>query len=230
MQHFINTYQLPLTPKQLAEALIHPSIRWEQPLIQSYERLEILGDAVLSLLVTKKLMQLYPTAETGELTDKRKQLVNNPTLSALGGHLDLAALMIVHPSYQVVSSDLADGVEAIFGAIYHYGGIDACEGFLNQILKDWERLAQQHQHINAIGQLQEWMQQQGYEIPSYEVINREGPDNQPTFTMRCSIQLGTRGLQSEGKGNSKQQSREAAARGMLQQLSDLKLGFNRESP
>jgi ribonuclease-3 len=129
-----------------------------------------------------------------------------------------------------VPSDLADGVEAIFGALFHYTGINSSERFLELIWEDWGRLALKQQPINTVGQLQEWMQQQGYEIPNYEVINREGPDNQPTYTMRCSIQLGTKALQSEGRGNSKQQGREAAARTMLQQLNDLKSGLNRESP
>jgi dsRNA-specific ribonuclease len=73
------------------------------------------------------------------------------------------------------------------------------------------------------------MQQQGYEIPNYELIHREGPDNQPTFTMRCYIQLDTKALQSEGSGKNKQQGREAAARAMLQQLGDLKPRLYRES-
>lgn len=108
---------------------------------------------------------------------------------------------------------LADGCEAVLGAIFLDGGFDAARGV---ILRLWqaELNAQIEAPIDSKTALQEWLMQSGKPLPSYEIIDRQGPDHEPDFTVTVSCEEG----RAQGQGKSRKLAEQKAAAALLQLL------------
>ena len=157
------------------------------------ERLEFLGDAVLDLVIGESLFRRFPDATEGELTRLRSALVKGKTLALLARELTLGEFVRLGAGEQKSGgarreSILADTVEAIIGALYLEGGLEACR----QRIETWfeDRLATVTLEVDekdAKTRLQEFLQGRGLPLPDYQVINAEGDPHNQILTVACRI-------------------------------------------
>ncbi len=199
----------------LAEALTHPSLGHEtQRYHFDYQRLEFLGDAVLQLVITEYLFRHFGGEAEGQLTKLRSRLVSREALRMHAATLDLGRYLLMGRGEEISggrerTSTLADAFEALIGAIYLDGGLDAAKEFiLRQARVNLEQLAEKPVDINPKGHLQELLQSISPSSPVYELISQSGPEHEKTFVSEVlweGIVLG------EGSGRSKKQAETAAA-------------------
>lgn len=200
-------------PRLLLEALTHPSYAGERP-IQSYQRLEFLGDAVLGALVSTELYHRFPNAPEGELTQSKISLVSGRSLAKVGEQLDLAPCLLIGNSeacdnYRGLTRALEDVFEAIVGAIYLDGGFEAAQTWvLNQLSEGIEQSMDVQVVADPKSHLQALLQSSYKKPPVYEVIHQDGPAHNPQFTSSVSIDDLLLGV---GTGTSKKMSQVQAA-------------------
>src|SRR5947207_4111506 len=158
-------------------ALTHPSVAHEQGTpMQTNQRLEFLGDAVLQLVLTRELYDKFPGFDEGPLTKARAKMVNRQTLAEHGRALNLGAYLTVSRGEETHggrqrSSALADAYEAVVGAVFLDGGFDVAREFvLREFGGDLGELAVIPIMENPKGELQEMLQAVSPEAPQYNVI------------------------------------------------------------
>jgi ribonuclease III len=200
-------------------ALRHSSFVNEQdvPCMQDNERLEFLGDAVLSLIVGHLLMCHYSELKEGDLSRMRARLVNESQLAAAAREIDLGAhIMLGKGELQTdghnKSSILADTFEALLAAVYLDGGYDAAFRLIQSKFSELilsEDLSIVNQDYKS--RLQELVQTTGMEMPEYRIVSESGPDHDKRFT----VQLKIREVITEGEGRSKKIAEQRAARKAL---------------
>ena len=205
------------------EALSHRSILQisGNESIPSNERLEFLGDAVLSLVVAEYLFHIHPDAEEGELTKIRSRLVNRKALSTYAYELNLGSFLLMSQSAAQVEGKgmetiLSDAFEAIIGAIYIDGGYQHAKKFIESEIS--AALAKQSVKIedeNFKSQLLEMAQSQGLGSPRYSMTSQEGPDHDRTFTIEVYIGNVSYGI---GIGKNKKDAEQAAAEKAFRRL------------
>ncbi|MDP3880723.1 MAG: ribonuclease III [bacterium] len=210
----------------LQRSLTHRSYLNENPSWQHphNERLEFLGDAVLELAVTEELFNRYPNRPEGEMTSLRAAMVNTISLSEVGHNIELndALLMSKGEARDLGrgrEAILADGVEAVIGAIYLDGGYEKAKNFiLDNILVKLSNILAHNLHIDAKSHLQERVQAERKLTPHYSVISEEGPDHDKQFTV--GVYFG-KDLITEGAGHSKHEAEVEAARKALEKLEEI---------
>jgi ribonuclease III len=206
----------------LRTALTHPSVAHEHagPL-QTNQRLEFLGDAVLQLVLTSELFEKFPAFNEGPLTKARAKLVNRRTLAERARHLDLGRHLILSRGEEMHGgrerlSALADTYEALLGAVFLDGGFDAARQFvLREFQGAFGSLAMIPLLENPKGELQELLQSCSTEAPSYEVLSVTGPDHDRVF--ECTVGHGGVEL-ARGQGKSKKAAESQAALAALAKL------------
>ncbi len=205
----------------LKQAFIHRSYLNEHPGIKldNNERLEFLGDAVLELSVTKYLFNNYEEPE-GELTSWRAALVNTKMLSQVARGLGFNEYLLLSKGEEKDSSHrarqfiLADTLEAFIGALYQDQGYEAAEKFIHDhILKELPRVLEQKLFRDPKSLFQEKAQEKEGVTPTYKVLNESGPDHNRIFEIGVYLEDG---LAAKGKGASKQEAQEEAARAALE--------------
>ena len=213
-------------PKLLRLALTHRSVLHDwllleegsvDVILQSNERLEFLGDAVLGAIVAERLYAVDPVADEGTLTRHRVALVRAETLVKWARELHLDEGLYLGTGESVTSSVrdrmLAGSFEALVGAIHLDQGRDAATRFVNGFLdRDMNAILADEASANPKGRLQEVVQESGLDQPMYETVAEEGPDHAREFTVEVSVAgepLGT------GRGRSKREAQQAAAREAL---------------
>ncbi len=207
-------------PALLAVALTHRSAGRD-----NNERLEFLGDAVLGVLVAEALFMRFPRATEGELTRLRAELVREGTLAALARDLNLGDAMRMGPGEMRSGgfrrdSILADGFEALVGALWLDGGWDACRLALMPLLE--ARLAVLEQGRlpkDPKTELQELLQARGLPLPSYELMGTAGDEHRKTFFTRCSIPALE--VYADGEGGSRRAAETHAAQLALARITEL---------
>ncbi|RME00128.1 MAG: ribonuclease III [Calditrichaeota bacterium] len=207
----------------LEQALKHRSVlpALNQSRVQSNERLELLGDAVLGLLVTEFLFKSYPEKEEGELTAMKSLLVSRKILAGMANELDLGSFLLLSDS-EIKSggrhrqSIVADALEALIGAIYLDSGLEAARQFIvNKVLKNYEHILNEEQNKNFKSILLEYAQSKNLGAPFYIIRSEDGPDHNKVFTVEVKIQNKTVGV---GVGNSKKRAEQKAAQNALEKL------------
>ncbi len=206
----------------LEQALSHLSFCNEQKHLtedSSYERLEFLGDAVLEFLVSEMLFQAFPDEREGCLTRLRTAWVNKKQLSRmarrinLGGYIRLGRGERGQRGGCRKSSILADVYEALVAAIYLDGGIEAARKF---IAEQFAGLLQGEPDSEDVqdykSQLQELLQRRDGQLPSYRLVNTEGPDHRRIFQVEVVAGATVMGT---GRGSSKKAAEQSAARQAL---------------
>lgn len=204
-------------PSLLARALTHRSFSADHN-----ERLEFLGDSVLSLAVSDLLYQRLADLPEGDLSRVRANLVRQETLHQLAVGLGLADVMRLgegemRSGGQKRPSILADVLESVIGAVYLDGGFDAAQRLVLRLFKALEINPQ----MQAIGKdaktaLQEWLQGRRMNLPIYRVVGTLGAAHKQTFDVECEvIELN---LTERGIGISRRAGEQAAAQAMLQTL------------
>ena len=178
------------------------------------ERLEFLGDAVLQLLISEYLYNNFYDKPEGQLTRMRSRLVRKETLSEIAGDLHLRKWLRLGRGQRVdelSNAILADTVEAIIGALYLYQGLQPTWRFIQQIYAIYfEQLSGSDSFTDAKSQLQEYLQARGSSLPEYQLEQ----STQQGFRMICKV--GQR--QTKGKGKTKRDAEQQAARAMLHEL------------
>jgi len=211
----------------LVKALTHRSYLNEAKIkgLNSNERLEFLGDAVLSFWITSQVYQKYPDSPEGELTFIRTFLVRTETLAKLSSKLNLGAYLLMSRGEELGGgrqnpSLLANTLEALIGAIYTDQGMTSVSDFLeNQFSVLINNIDGGESLKDSKSLLQEYLQSQGNASPIYKLVSAEGPDHQKTFTM--GIYLDDK-LLATGTSKSKQEAEEEAAKKALEILPKIK--------
>lgn len=174
----------------LERALTTPAYRMSNPKAKDNQRLEFLGDAVFGLLSAEAVFDAHPDEQEGPLTVRRTHLVSTAALTFAAEKLELgeylkrnvgAGALVRHAKAQ------ADALEALMGAIWLDGGLDAAKAFFGRLelpaegpLREWES--------NPKGALQVKAQaMEGHPLPVYEVLSVKGPGHAPIVTVRVTV-------------------------------------------
>jgi ribonuclease III len=206
------------------ESLLHRSyLQYLGPQVQSNERLEFLGDAILNSLVAEHLYRLYPTMEEGDLTKIRSRLVNRKALALRAKELQLSEFLLLSSSaLQSVDngsdSILADAFEAVIGAIYIDGGLPAAQSFVvRALLSHAGILNSALTDDNYKSALLEYSQGRSLGVPHYTVVKEDGPDHDRRFTVEVFLGAESLGV---GSGRSKKDAEQAAAAEALEHINN----------
>lgn len=170
-------------------ALCHASYAYENGLPYSNERLEFLGDAVLGMVTAHALYEAYPDAAEGELSRLRVRFVSASALSRWADDLELRRVLLKGKSLKsgASSSVLADGVEAVIGAIYLDGGLEAVCLVVRRYLFGAEADADAEKIADAKTTLQILAQADKKALPRYETVSMTGPSHAPRFEVRVHL-------------------------------------------
>lgn len=205
----------------LLDALTHRSYAYEfaGPGVVSNERLEFLGDAVLGMITSDLLYRAHPEAAEGELTDLRAALVRASTLGDFARRLDVGRHLRLGRGEDATGGRsrellLARALEALVGAVYMDGGLEAARHMIKPLLtEETARVAKRGTVKDAKSLLQEVAQARLGITPHYRLVREEGPSHDRTFVVE--VVLGTL-VAGRGEGRSKRQAEQAAAAEALQ--------------
>jgi len=156
---------------------------------ESNERLEFLGDAVLSFIVTRHLYQEFPVDSEGDLSKMKSKIVSGENLANLAAEFDLGSFLILSASEEKSggrkkASILEDSFEALIGAIYLDGGIEQAENFIRKfVLNNIEKSLKNNGVNNYKSELLELVQSCGLKPPTYQIVKEEGPEHDKIFTV-----------------------------------------------
>ena len=205
----------------LDQALTHTSFANEQGLEEHNERLEFLGDSVLGLVATGWLFHSRPLAPEGDLSKVKSRVVSAEALARCARRLELgSALQLGRGEERSGGRDkqslLACALEAVIGAVFVDGGLEAASALVEPWIESEAALA--IDDPDAKSDLQELLQAQGLEPPVYCHVGREGPDHDPLFHVECLIDGETA---ANATGRSKKAAERRAAARALAELSAL---------
>ena len=198
----------------LQQSLIHKSFDNNK----NNEKLEFLGDRVLGLVISKKLIEIYPEEKEGIIDKKFANLVNKKTCSMIANDLNIKKFMFLGPSSKsnLKSANKIEGdcLEALIGAIFLDGGIKPADKF---VLNFWKRYLENSflPIIDAKTQLQEYSLKKYKELPKYTFYKKTGPQHSPTFKTDVQIPYSKKVI---GSGSSKKNAQQDAADKLLKQL------------
>lgn len=211
----------------ITEALTHRSYLNEAPVkgLPSNERLEFLGDAVLSFWVSQKIFNLFPDLNEGKLTAIRTYLVRTETLALLSKKIGLGNYLLLGKGEErekgresVLLS--ANCFEAVIGAIFIDQGIESVFTYLERQYQDLFTTIQNPDLLkDSKSMLQEKLQTRGHQPPVYRLEKQVGPDHQRLFIMGVYFD---NQLLATGEGRSKQEAEESAAKEALEKLDSIK--------
>lgn len=163
-------------------AVTHPSLGPD-----NYQRLEFLGDRVLGLLMAEWLMEKYPREKEGVLSHRFTTLVSRETCASIGMAIGIADHLRLgkQAAQEGVSRSenaVGDAIEALIAALYLDAGLDAARAFVRE---HWDRMVESQteapRHPKSL--LIEWAEGRGWKHPTYETLERSGPDHAPRFTV-----------------------------------------------
>jgi ribonuclease-3 len=202
---------------KLQQALTHRSAG-----VPHNERLEFLGDSILGLEISLYLFERYQSADEGQLSRMRAQLVKKDTLASIAKDIDLGAYLALgagelRSGGQSRDSILADAVEAIIAATYLDGGLGEARAMIHRLFgQRMSAVDPTTQRKDPKTRLQEYLQSQRKELPQYSVVDIRGDAHEQTFFVRCELPDSKQ--KTEGQGASRRKAEQAAAREMLTKL------------
>lgn len=188
---------------------------------ESNERLEFLGDSILSYVMSDYLFRTYPDYKEGVLTNLRSLLVNTRSLAEVARELEFGKNLLLSRGEEESKGRenetiLANSVEAYLGALYLDQGIDAAREFLAKtLIPKAEVYVKNKSFKDPKSLLQEHIQAKKQHSPTYKVLEEEGPPHLKTFTIGVYV---ADELIAKGKGTSKQKAEEDAAKHALEKL------------
>ena len=198
----------------LSKALTHKSFDSEN----NNEKLEFLGDRVLGLIISQKLLEKFPNEKEGIIDKKFANLVNKKTCSAIGRKMNLKKFLILGASHKNLerSADkiVSDSLEAIVGAIFLDSGLKNSQKF---ILNFWESYLDKSiiTLVDSKTQLQEYSLKKYKELPNYTFHKKIGPQHKPIFKTEVQIPDSKK---FSGTGSSKKKAQQNAASKLLRIL------------
>lgn len=182
------------------------------------ERLEFLGDAALGYLVAEILYAEYPEASEHDLTLMRANLVRGTSLAELARGLKLGKYLFLGQGERRNGgadrdSILADGLEALLGAVLLDGGVVALRTVVIRLFRNrLEKLVQASMQ-DSKSRLQEAMQARGMPLPSYQIVETSGKQHAQTFTVKCSVD--ELGLSAQAQAGNRKSAEKLAAEQIL---------------
>lgn len=200
-----------LNPKLLERALTHRSRSHE-----NYERLEFLGDSVLGFVVAEELYLRFPATPEGKLSRMRSYVVRKETLARIARSMSLQEYLQLGEGELKSGgfnrdSILADGLEAVIGAVYLDRGLDAAKSFIHrsfdQVLTS---LTVDTVYKDSKSRLQEYLQQRGEPVPVYDIVSIGGEPHNQTFKVACRVSLSAEPYM--GVGSSRRGAEQRAAK------------------
>lgn len=203
-----------IRPDLLTESLTHRSYAYEHGGLRPNERLEFLGDAVLGIVITDALYHRNPDLPEGRLAKMRAAIVNARALADIARGLSLGSYLLLGKGENATggrdkTSILADGLEAVLGAIYLTSGLEVTSRVIHALMDD---LLEQTEHLDAEldwkTSLQELTSERGLGVPQY-VVTESGPDHDKSFTAKVRLADGLHGF---GQGSTKKDAEQQAAR------------------
>ena len=186
------------------------------------ERLEFLGDSLLNFIIGEALFNQFPNAKEGQLSRLRASLVKGVTLTKIARQLELGPFLRLGPGELKSGgsrrdSILADAVEALIGAIYLDGGMDACKArVLDWFAPRLRGLTLDDTVKDNKTRLQEWLQAHKLPLPAYSIVNVEGASHSQHFVVECAV--ADTQLTFRGEGHSRRQAEQMAAGLLLDAL------------
>ena len=204
-------------PQLLLDALRHRSMG-----SRNNERLEFLGDSVLSLVISSRLFELRPDAQEGDLSRMRARLVRGVSLAELASEIGLGKQIKLGEGELKSggfrrASILADTFEALLGAIFLDGGFKICRQVIIDLFDPLiENLPDIEDLKDPKTRLQEWLQARARPLPEYELQREEGADHAKKFFVTCRIP--DDGTEIEASGNSRRNTEQTAAQEVLSLL------------
>ncbi len=187
----------------------------------NYERLEFLGDRVLSLVIAELIYKAYPAETEGDLARRHAVLVQAETLAGIARALDLGSCMRFSDAERAAGGAaneniLADGFEALIGALYLDAGLEPCARLIAGLWQEPLRTMTAPPRDSKTA-LQEWAQGRGLKLPVYSVAVREGPDHAPLFHVDVAVE----GFApARAQGSSRRAAEKEAARLLLLQIGE----------
>jgi len=188
------------------------------------EKLEYLGDAVLTLIVSESLLRAFPGWREGQLSKARASLVNANALTEASRRLGIGDRLRLGRGEEKTggrekSSLLADAYEAVVAAIYLDGGLDAARAFVERSLLETAVLQRMDQlgELDHKSRLQEMIHAHGWASPEYRVVSESGPDHKKVFEVEVRV---AGHASAFGTGMNKKEAEQAAAREVITQLSE----------
>ena len=203
----------------LRRALTHASALADAPgehqPLDTYERLEFLGDRVLGLVIADMLVHHFPAAPEGELSRRLAKLVSGETCAKVAKEMQLSKHLRTGGSIRsgghATDGVLADACESVIGALYRDGGLDAARRFIDRFWRP--RMEMMSGPLrDAKTELQEWAHRSGFGTPVYAETLRSGPDHAPEFEIEVIMEGAAGG---RGRGGSKREAEQDAASGVL---------------
>ena len=209
----------------LSEAITHRSKQ-----SKNNERLEFLGDSVLGYVISSELFRRFPDALEGALTRGRAALVKGETLAELAFSLELGDYLQLGPGELKSggfrrNSILADAMEAIIGAIYLDGGLEAARTYILSLYEEkLAVLSLDKVSKDPKTQLQEQLQAVKKPLPVYEVVATTGSDHEQVFEVKCKVAGLSKSV--KGIGRSRRKAEQEAAKKMLKLIGSWQSGDN----
>jgi len=200
----------------LKKSLTHKS----HDFINNYEKLEFLGDRVLGLVISKKLIDLYPNEKEGVLDKKLASLVNKERCHEIGKKLKLQEFILTgnkNKSSLIEKKIISDCCEALIGAVYLEKGFTFTEKF---VLKIWNELIKSSKitQIDSKTKLQEYSLKKYKSLPIYKLISNTGPRHKPSFKIAVKVKDSK---YVEASGSSKKIAEQAAAKELLKYINKI---------
>lgn len=207
------------SPELLEQALTHRSYVNESPAEADNERLEFLGDAVLDLIVSEALMERFPSAKEGRLSQLRAYVVSEGGLAQAAERMGLGPALRLGRGEELSGgrskpSLLADAMEAVVAAVYLDGGFEAARQVVWRLLE----LPDEQVHAgDAKSTLQQRIQADHRATPEYRLVQEVGPDHDKTFVVEVHLQGERLGA---GVGRTKKEAEQRAAAQVLASMDD----------
>lgn len=182
--------------------------------IESNERIEFLGDSILSFIVSSFIFKNYKDLDEGKLTNIRSILTNTNSLNDFAKELDLGKYLRLSKGEEATGGRsnktiIADTLEALIGGVYLDQGINEARKFVEELmLKDIDKIVEKGELKDAKSKLQEKIQEEYKTSPSYKTMKEEGPDHAKVYTVGVYLKDN---LLATGVSSSKQEAEKKAA-------------------
>lgn len=209
-------------PKILEKVFTHRSyLNESNATIESNERLEFLGDSILSFVISSYIFNTFPDLKEGELTSLRSVLTNTQTLYKFAQDLELGKHLQLSRGEEATGGRdnktiLANTLEAVIGGLYIDQGIEVTRTFIEDVIvAHLDEVVESQGLKDAKSALQEKTQEEHKASPVYKIVKEEGPDHSKIYTAGVYL---TNKLLAEGIGKSKQEAEKNAATNALQTI------------
>jgi ribonuclease-3 len=212
IQNRIN-YQFKNT-KLLEQAFRHRSLLGGT---ENNERLEFLGDAVLDLVISSHLFQLYPNATEKDLTTLRSKLVDGRACLGYTLSKSLDEFLLLGKGEEPKNSILADLFESIVGAVYVDGGLEVTTKFILENFWEQMVLVMKNREEDWKSTLQFWVQKKFKSLPVYTLVNKSGPDHKQIFVVDVVV-VESQLPRGTGSGTSKKMAEQMAAKEFMSRV------------